>query len=106
MTVLTTTADLHQWIQSQIAEVQQHFGNDVIHIRYNFGTNWMDLPSIDFRILLPDVVANDDDRLGDVTRRVRDELADRWNLVESDYAPYFNFRSQSEQAEFRDPEWD
>jgi hypothetical protein len=106
MSALLTTADLHHWIQDQIKEVEQKLGDDIIHIRYSFGTNWNGYPAIYFRTLLPDAVADNDDRLGDVGRRVRRELAERWNLLDWDRTPYFNFRSQSEQAELKDPEWD
>ena len=96
MSALITIADFQQWIQDQIEEVRQHLGDNIINIRYSFGTNWNGYPAIYFRILLPNAVADGDDRLGNITRRVRDELADRWNLVESERTPYFNFRSQSD----------
>ena len=105
MPVSATTPDNQQEIK-KVEEAKQRFGGDVVAIRYDLDTDWVGDPAIHFRILLPDVVANDDDRLGDVGRRVRDELVDELSLPESGRFPYFNFRSQSEQAELKDPEWD
>jgi hypothetical protein len=106
MSISAATPNDQKWIQKQIDEVKQQFGEDIVKIWYDLGADWVGDPAIHFRILLPDAVANDDDRLGDVGRRVRDELVDKLGLPKADRFPYFTFRSQSEQAELKDPEWD
>jgi len=106
MTISAATPNDRKWIENQIEEVKQHFGNDIVKIRYDLDTDWVGDPAIHFRILLPDTVADDDDRLGDVTGRVMDELVEKLGLPEADRYPYFNFRSQSEQAELKEPKWD
>ncbi len=106
MSISFTTSINQREMQSKIEEIKQRFGGDVITIRHSPGTNWMGDPAIYFRILLADAVANNRDRLADVTGRVRWELFEELNLAELDPTSYFNFRSQSEQAELKDPEWD
>ncbi len=95
-----------QEMQRKVEEIRQSFGGDVATIRYSPGINWIGDPALYFRILLPDSVANNRGRLADVTERVRDELFDQLGLAMRERASYFNFRSQSEQAELKDPEWD
>jgi hypothetical protein len=106
VSISAITSDNQQEIQNKVEEVKQRFGGDIVAIRYDLDTDWVGDPAIHFRILLPDAVANNDDRLGDVTERVRNELVDELSLPESGRFPYFNFRSQSGQAELKDPEWD
>ncbi len=106
MPISAATPSDQKWIQSQIDEVKQHFGEDVIKIRYDLGTDWAGDPAIYFRILIPDAVADDDDRLSNVGSRIRRELIDKLALPDSDRFPYFKLRSQSEQTELKDPEWD
>ncbi len=88
--------------------VQQAFGKfpgEVVRVRYSFGEDWSGDPAIYFRIVLSDE-ASEDDRLADVTQRIRRELVDDLGLDASDYFPYFNFRSKSEEDKLKDPEWE
>jgi hypothetical protein len=80
------------------------FPGDVVRIRYSIGEDWVGDPAIFFRVLLSDN-ASRREFLADVTGRVSDELFDSLHLRESDYTPYFNFRSKSEQDKLQDPEW-
>jgi hypothetical protein len=100
------TSDNQQEIQNKVEEVKQRFGGDIVAIRYDLDTDWVGDPAVHFRILLPDAVANNRQRLTDVARRVRDGLVDKLGFAESERTPYFSFRSQSEQAELKDPGWD
>ena len=86
--------------------MKQRFGAAIVAVRYDLDTDWAGDPAVRFRILLPDIVGNNRQRLADVTRRVRRELIDELGFAESERIPYFNFRGQSEQAELKDPEWD
>ena len=106
MLISTATSDNQQEIQNKVEEVKQRFGGDIVAIRYDIDTDWLGDPAVHFRILLPDAVGNNRQRLADVTRRVIRELVDELGFAESERTPYFNFRGQSEQAELKDPEWD
>jgi hypothetical protein len=106
MSISAIASNNQQEIQNKVEEVKQRFRGDVVAIRYDIDTDWVGDPAVHFRILLPDAVANNRQWLADVTRRVRDELVDELGFAESERTPYFNFRSQSEQAELKDPEWD
>ena len=91
-------------IDQRLQEVLVQFPNEVVAIRYSTGHDWSGDPAIFFRILLSDS-ASQRLALADVTRRVESELFDHLELAESDYTPYFNFRSKTEQTALKDPEW-
>ena len=67
---------------------------------------WNGDPAIFFRVLLSDT-ASRPDNLRQIRRRVDRELFDEFlSLGESDYFPHTTFRSQSEQDELKDPQWE
>lgn len=88
-----------------MATAERLLAPDVIRIRYTMGEDWSGEPAIYFRVLLSDP-ASDPTRLGAVTRNVQEVIErdvdplNTWGLF-----PYFNFRSQSEQATMREPAW-
>jgi hypothetical protein len=58
-----------------------------------------------FRVMLSDDVSRNG-LLGDVATRVMWRTTDRLDLPNLRLFPYFDFRSESEQAKLREPAWD
>ncbi len=80
-------------------------GPDVIHVRYTLGQDWSGEDAIFFRILLSDR-ASKKEQLLRVTNRVANHIVQRLEPVEQwGLLPYFDFRSQSEQAALREEAW-
>jgi hypothetical protein len=73
-----------------------------VNLRYTVDNDWSGDPAIFFRITLSDEAARRE-VLGRTSRTIRDLIEQRldpmrqWGLI-----PYFNFRSQSEQAELKE----
>jgi hypothetical protein len=88
-----------------VQQTAKKFPADVVRIRHSFGEDWSGDPAIYFRIVLSDE-ASRRERLADTTRRIRSELTDDLLLDESEYIPYFDFRSRAEQDKLKDPEWE
>lgn len=92
-------------LDAAIADIVGALGPDVVHVRYTLGQDWTGDDAIFFRVLLADR-ASKGNRLFPATRRVRDRILQtldpvaQWGLL-----PYFEFRSQSEQAALKDVAW-
>ncbi len=92
-------------VDSIVAGAIAQLGKEVVRVRYSIRPDTTDDPAIYFRILLTDA-ASQRATLGEVTRKIRAILLkainpyETWGLI-----PYFNFRSESEQAMRYDPEW-
>jgi hypothetical protein len=92
-------------LAAAIADLELRLRPDVVRIRHAVGEDSSGQPAIFFRVLLSDR-ASRPDRLRRVTRKVRNlvyqeiDPLNSWGLV-----PYLRFRSQSEQAELREPAW-
>ena len=71
---------------------EEKFAPDVIRIRYQTGFDWSGDPAIFFRVPLSGV-ASRHENLGTIAERVRRELRS-------------NIRSQSEQDQLKDPQWE
>jgi hypothetical protein len=91
--------------EEQIEQIAKDLAPDVVRIRFNLGLDWSEDPAIYFRVVLSDAAA-ESDRLIEVTRKVRARLVNDLGLSESDLLSYFNFRSQSEQAQLKEASWD
>jgi hypothetical protein len=91
--------------QQRIDEIARQLAPDVVRIRFNIAPDWSEHPAIYFRVLVADS-ASRGDRLADLTGRVSAELFDQLGLASLDHIPYFRFRSESEQAELKDPAWE
>jgi hypothetical protein len=91
-------------LDRQVQDAAMNFPGEVVGIRYSIGDDWNGDPAIFFRVLLSDD-ASRPEVLADVTGRVGGKLFDDLRLGDSDYTPYFYFRSKSEQDEQKDPEW-
>jgi len=80
-------------------------GRDVVRVRYTLGQDWSGEYAIFFRIVLSDR-ASKRDQLLRVTQRVTNQIVQRLEPVEQwGLVPYFDFRSQSEQAALQEEAW-
>jgi hypothetical protein len=75
-----------------------------VYIRYDIGRDWSGDWAIFFRVLLADE-ASRGNNLRTVTKQIVRMMSERLDFEGMGVIPYFNFRSQSEQAEMRDPAW-
>ncbi|SPF40639.1 hypothetical protein SBA4_2530014 [Candidatus Sulfopaludibacter sp. SbA4] len=78
---------------------------DVKRIMYSIEPDWTGEESLFFRIILSDP-ASEPPRLYITTRRIAKAIQKGIQADELGLQTYFSFRSESEQAEMRDPEWD
>ena len=91
-------------IEQAVLATLNALGPDVVRIRYSFGTDWSGEPSIFFRIVLSDA-ASRPARLKEVSQRVALRLMNEVMSDEFGVHAYFNFRSESEQAALKEPDW-
>ena len=90
-------------INAAVAAVEKLPG--VRYIRYSIAPDWTDQQwAIFFRVVLADD-ASTGERLRDVTTQVVWRMSEWLNLPELGLFPYFDFRSESEQAALNDPGW-
>jgi hypothetical protein len=78
---------------------------DVVRVQYRFGEDWTGDPSIYFGVILSDQAASQVERLHEFSQRVQTTLEDAVDVEELGLQSYFNFRSESEQAKLKDPNW-
>ncbi len=90
-----------------IAEVEKEHAQDLICILFTLGYDWEGDPAIFFRILLPDKVAKDQySQLLPITQRIQFSLRRHIDSEELGFHTYFNYRTASEQAKLKDPDWE
>ena len=78
---------------------------DVKRVMYSIDPDWTGEESLFFRIMLSDP-ASEPARLYKTTRRIERTIQKAIKADELGLQTYFSFRSESEQAEMRDPGWD
>jgi hypothetical protein len=92
-------------LEASVRDAVNALGDDVIRVRYTLGQDWSGEHAIFFRILLSDR-ASKRGQLLHVTRRVTNQIVQRLEPVEQwGLVPYFDFRSQSEQAALKEEAW-
>ena len=91
-------------LDQSVRETVMKFPGEVVGIRFSISHDWNGDPAIFFRIVLSDA-ASRQGTLADITGRVAGELFDLPQISESEYTPYFYFRSKAEQDKLKDPEW-
>lgn len=103
---LTASGFVHQRaIDSAIRNVAAAFSSQVVRIGHSFGEDVTGSPAIFFRILVSDEAAPAV-RLRELAQRVSIALMNEVKTDENGLHAYFDFRSVSEQAKLRDPDWD
>jgi hypothetical protein len=91
-------------IDAAVAEALRELSPDVQRIRYEIAQDWSGDWALFFRVLLSDEAAERKNRR-EIVPRVINSISDRVYLAEVGLFPYFDFRSQSEQAKDPDPAW-
>lgn len=90
---------------AKVAEVERQLKDRAVRVRYSLGEDWSGEPAVFFRIVLPDRLAQRNVLLGTATA-IRNSIeeylqpAGRWGVH-----PYFDFRSESEDAQLKEPAW-
>jgi len=98
--VVLNEADLDRRVKA----VARKLAPDVVRIRYDIALDSTDKEAIYFRILLSDD-ASREKRLREVAERVEAELSKKLKLDQLGLMWYPSFRSESEQAMMKDPDW-
>jgi hypothetical protein len=84
--------------QAAIARATQQLAPDVVNIIPTLGNDWSGAPAVFFMVILADAASRRDQLLR-VTNRVSSFIVQQVQPLEQwGVLPYFNFRSQSEQA--------
>src|SRR5439155_23524077 len=99
------TAEELKEFEEKVQQTAMKFPGEVVRVRHSFGEDWSGDPAIYFRIVLSDD-ASRRERLGEVADRIERTLKDDLGLYESDYNPYFHYRSKSEEDKLKEPEWE
>src|SRR5436309_9280648 len=100
---MPTIAFNQQRVNAAIREVVNLLAPDVVLIRYEIGKDWSDDWAIFFRILLSDDAGKN--RLRDIAAQVESRLEERLDFQGMGVPPYYNFRTESEQAVLREEAW-
>ena len=100
-----TSLEKKPQINAAVAEVLKEFSPSVKYIRFAVGQDWAGEWALFFRVMLSDDVSRNG-QLGDIATRVMWRTTDHLDLPNLGMFPYFDFRSESEQAKLRDPDWD
>jgi hypothetical protein len=87
-----------------VTEVVSQLSPSVRRIRYDIEQDWTGQWAIFFRVLLSDD-ASKPGNLRQIVPRIIWTMSERLNLPDLGMFPYFNFRSETEQALLRDPAW-
>jgi hypothetical protein len=103
---LTASGFVHpRAIDSAVRSVEDRFSSQIARIGHSFGEDATGFPSIFFRVLVRDEAAPAV-RLRELAQRLAVELMNEAKTDENGLHAYFDFRSVSEQAKLRDPDWD
>ena len=89
--------------QTAIAQVAQGLAPEVVGIVPTLGDDWSGEPAVFFMVILADSFTRQDrllNMINHVSEAVEQQIQplEQWGVL-----PYFNFRSQSEQARFNEP---
>jgi hypothetical protein len=103
MDILTETEKRAQ-IGAAVEEVAREMAPWVRRIRFKVDEDWTGQETVFLRVLLSDEAVKDEHRMS-VVNQVRRKTSERI-IPRFDLFPHFNFRSESEQEEMKDPAWD
>jgi hypothetical protein len=92
-------------MNAQLQRIVDALSPSVVHIRYTVGEDWGGDPAVFFRVVLTDQAAWPDNLRG-VARRVEGLMQLVMELEYPRHHAHFNYRSQSEQNQLKDPEWE
>ena len=106
---LPIAAAIQPHVDAAIADVLKELSPEVQRIRYEIARDWTGEWAVFFKVLLSDEAA-ERNQLRAVVTKVVSRLSDRLELPNLNIPglgviPYFDFRSQSEQTELKEPAW-
>ena len=89
--------------QAAVARAAQRLAPNVVSIIPTLGNDWSGEPAVFFMVILADT-ASRRDRLLKISNQVEQTIVQKVQPLEQwGVLPYFNFRSQSEQAKLNQP---
>ncbi len=91
-------------INAAVEQVIKEMSPGVQRIRYEIALDWSGQWAIFFRVLLSDEVVQQ--RLKEIATRVVWRTSERLDLPNLGLFPYFDFRSESEQARLHEASWE
>lgn len=92
-------------IKAGIDRAKRALQPDVVRIMYSFAEDWTGQESLFFRVVISDAAAAPS-QLGETAQRIRRKILGEIKAEGLGIQTYFNFRSQSEQAELKEPAWE
>jgi hypothetical protein len=91
-------------INQAAAQVERELAPRVRYIRYTVGPDWSGQWAVFLKVILADEVSTGN-ALRDITTQVVWRMSELLNLPHLGLFPYFDFRSESEQAALNEPGW-
>lgn len=91
-------------VDAAVRRAEDALAQSVVRIRYGLDSDWTGDPSIFFRIVLTDEAAKIP-KLNEVANAVSFILMREVRPEEQGLHSYFNFRSESEQSQLKEPAW-
>lgn len=91
-------------VSAAVRRAEESLAKAVVRIRYDLDSDWTGDPSIFFRIVLRDEAANRSG-LNDVTNTVSRVLVAEVRPDDHGLHSYFNFRTESEESQLKEPAW-
>ncbi len=91
-------------INAAVVAVTRELSPDVHHIRFEIADDWSGQTALYFRVVLSDE-ASKKPKLREIVAKVAWMISERLDLPELGLFPYFDFRSESEQAQLNQTEW-
>src|SRR5665213_2015284 len=103
---MAVTAELSRQpqINAAVTDVVNELSPSVRKIRFDIGQDWSGQWAIFFRVLLSDD-ASKPKNLHEIAPRVVWRMSERLDIGGLGLFPYFNFRSETEQALVNEPAW-
>jgi hypothetical protein len=92
-------------IKAGVDRAKRALQPDVVRIMYSFAEDWTGKVSLFFRIVISDAAAAPS-RLAENAQRIQRKILAEIKAEDLGIQTYFNFRSQSEQAELKEPAWE
>jgi hypothetical protein len=101
---LPTAAAKRPQINAAIRETMTEFAPSVRRINYSIAQDWDGQWALFLRVLLSNE-ASERNNLREVVPRVISSISDKLDIPALGLFPYFDFRSEGEQAKMNDPAW-
>ncbi len=92
-------------VEEEVQQVAAKFP-EIIWIRHAFRDDWDGDPAIYFQVLLKDETTADFEQYRALTRRIEDTTETDLGIWDTEYLPYFRFRTKSAQERLKDPQWE